>query len=117
MINQTLPCCPQEGKGAEGAQRFFKVASCSKERILCVSMVQTKVARQQKSEADQLGSSVANNIQSQLMAVFFDRVFRAKSADRFKAFLDLRCTQSFTPKHCETTKCEAYMQQQTAHAA
>lgn len=82
-------------KASEAAERFFKVASCSKYRIMSVGIIQSKIANQNSADAnaDELGSSVASSLQMQLLALYYDRLARCKSVEKFKAMLDLHLGQ------------------------
>ncbi len=69
--------------------------SCSNDQILSVGLIQTKLSSEKKNNNEEapskseLGPSVANNLQNQLIALFFDRLFRAKNSEKFKQLLDL----------------------------
>jgi len=69
------------------------VISCSNERILSVGTIQSKIARQSGDNVTEknaeLGSSIASSLQMQLMALYYDRLFRAKNPEKFRQILDL----------------------------
>eukprot|EP00435_Cladocopium_sp_Y103_P046321 s1190_g13.t1 len=73
------------------------MASCSNERILSVGTIQSKIALQAGEKASdknvELGSALASSLQMQLMALYYDRLFRAKNPEKFRQILDLRFGQ------------------------
>ena len=90
-------CTFKDGeKGVQASEHFFKVASCSKDRVFSVGTVLSKVrgdGQAPKDSGNELSSSVASSLQMQLMALYFDRLFRLKTTEKFKQMLDLFCSQ------------------------
>lgn len=82
-------------KSAEAAERFFKVVAYSPERIMSVGIVEIKIRSQQPEGSNDrrkqvaLASSVASSLQMQLMALFYDQLFRCKNVRKFEQLLKL----------------------------
>ena len=76
----------QDSWEAAGTQKFFSLASCCRDAGLNVGLM---YAASEKSAKPELAAGVASNLQSQLVALWCDKVMRIKSADRFRTLVGL----------------------------
>jgi hypothetical protein len=72
------------------ARKFFKVCSCSRpSKDSSVNMLGTALLLEMTAlRNEHLAIQTASNFQQQLMAMFYDRIFRFKTAEKFRAAVD-----------------------------
>ena len=85
----------QESKEADATHKFFMLASCARQDRLNVGFIFLAAEKQHgnrvgmgESVAD-LSATVAANLQSQLLALWYDKVVRCKTAERFRKLVSL----------------------------
>ena len=94
------------------ASKFFQVCSCRKpSKDSSVTMLGTALLLEMTSlRNEHLAIQTASNFQQQLMAMFYDRIFRLKTAEKFRAAVDKKLgfyltiqTANYVPSTSEIT--------------
>ena len=85
----------QENKEAESSAAFFRLVSCQQKdaAFLNVGMVYEAALLQQMQrggDAPAMAAGIASNLQSQILALWLDKMMRVKSQDRFRTLVWMR---------------------------
>ena len=78
----------QEATQVQGTERFFAVASCKMDTGLTVGTVFAAAQRSEHRDAPDMPASLAANLQSQLVALWYDRIMRMKNTERFRQLIN-----------------------------
>ncbi|CAE7467270.1 unnamed protein product, partial [Symbiodinium microadriaticum] len=88
IAGECLKSADKEATQVQGTERFFAVASCKMDTGLTVGTVFAAAQRSEHRDAPDMPASLAANLQSQLVALWYDRIMRMKNTERFRQLIN-----------------------------
>ncbi|CAE7824581.1 unnamed protein product, partial [Symbiodinium sp. CCMP2456] len=88
VAGECLKSLDKEATQVQGTERFFTVASCKMDTGLTVGSVFSAAQRNEHRDAPDMPASLAANLQTQLVALWYDRIMRMKNAERFRQLIN-----------------------------
>eukprot|EP00435_Cladocopium_sp_Y103_P051688 s714_g16.t1 len=85
VANEFLKGLDFDARAESSSEKFFAVCACHHDQSLTVGLVFRAASRGAPSFAPQ----VASNFQQQILSVWYDRVFRTKSVDKFRSLVGM----------------------------
>jgi hypothetical protein len=76
----------KEEKMSESAAKFFRVTACSGSHV-SVRLIQVKQSKLEMDACSPLGSNHAASLQSQIMGMWFEKTFRCKTPEKYRAMV------------------------------